>query len=316
LSNPRASQRDIRDLERDFESSFDLDFPGLAPEAGTLDLSYSLNLAKRVRQLPAVESPLVSDIKYFDQLKTRRQRDLIQRGVSLIDLNLPLEPESFLPTLAMATSDKALDPEPRESLEEPVGMDVTDVGEGRSSPIVAEMALIEEELPPIDLPLARLPQLGTNLEIQQRMKQQEAVALPPLHLMETTRKRAPTSRPHTPTKRIPFGVSESDTMAPTTGTQEKLNQEVLSKLQTLTNLVAAQSQVVSLVVEMKQEIKTLAAEVVNLRSEMGGDRVQLDAPLLFLSDLAAMSTACTSRACRRASLKVFSPPNSKRIFNS
>jgi hypothetical protein len=143
LPKLRNLRKDISDLEREFESSFDLDYPGLSQESSTLDLSYSLNLAQEIRRLPAVESPQITDIAYFDRLKSKRQQDLIKRGVSLMDLQLPLEPESFNPTLAMATSEKVLEPEPRESPEDPIGMDVTDLGEGRSSPIVAEMTLIE-----------------------------------------------------------------------------------------------------------------------------------------------------------------------------
>jgi hypothetical protein len=70
------------------------------------------------------------DISFFQGMKTRRQRDLIDRGMAARDCNAPVEPEAFQVLEDISNAGDKMQPPESASQEEAIGQDPTDIPEG------------------------------------------------------------------------------------------------------------------------------------------------------------------------------------------
>jgi hypothetical protein len=170
-------------LERatiEFDEEFDRDFPGF--QTLILDLVYDFRISEAITSKPALDKPSHEDIPVLLYMHTRKQRDLIQRGISIKELTDRQDPESFRALEAMSTAEGFLDPPPSEAHDEPIRVDPTDVPERMEEEVEAIEPVPVRSLTPS--PVAgpsnvTTKRIGsTNLDIQRSAGAQEIPWIP------------------------------------------------------------------------------------------------------------------------------------------
>jgi hypothetical protein len=175
------------DIERSFDSTFDILFPFFTRDSYRLDVQKIQKMIQRVLSLPPVETPQISDIELFRDIVGQPTPNLIKRG-----------------TLVKPT---------------------------------------------------------TNLDIQKTLSEQEKDLFPTLVLEKRKR---PLSSDAGTTEGGPQSTESTSIPLENRDNIKMINTQIT----TLINLVKAQSGLFTLVKEVSTELKTLSAEVMNLRSEV------------------------------------------------
>jgi hypothetical protein len=80
LHAPALSELDS--VDTDFNSNLYLLYPGLVESFDTLDISYSQSIINQTLTFPPREAPTVTDSHIYSHLRKRRQRDLLECGVT------------------------------------------------------------------------------------------------------------------------------------------------------------------------------------------------------------------------------------------
>uniref|UniRef100_A0AAT9JPZ2 Phosphoprotein n=1 Tax=Cryptotermes secundus lispivirus 1 TaxID=3133545 RepID=A0AAT9JPZ2_9MONO len=250
----------IDELEVQFNSTFDIEFPHLVQDNYRLDLDRASKVTKHILSVPGVEKPQFSDYLEINRLYPVR-RNLVERGSLIKQSMTDKERETFTTAEDVAESGLLTLPEERESHDEPIDVDPLDVPERSSEtplhPSTTDMQpAIQDPTKAIhSLPIPK--RIRTNRDIQ---KSEAAQSARTLHHQTTFRDEPPSSS----------WEMQEDTTPPVTlqkSTDQKVD-DLIAEVKNLGNLIKAQSGIHTQVSDTHIEIRSLSAEVINMRSEL------------------------------------------------
>jgi hypothetical protein len=257
LLPPTSHNNSTSEVDIGFESTFDLQFPIFTQDNYTLDIERGLKITQRVRQLSVVDTPRYEDRKLFEDILSRKPRDLIERGLAVIPEMQQPEIETFTTAQDVIDSGTILAGEPRKATSEPIGVDITDIPEAAISeeplldvPQPSTSSAMEVDLPPLDISDRTL----TNKDIQEGIFDQERQLFPRNQITRQTADITSHIHPTPP----PTHQLVSPVPNPTSVLTEI--QEIKHQLTTTLNLIKAQSGLFTLMKELHTDFMAVSLQ--------------------------------------------------------